>query len=461
MRGGKMLLLLLGVVVFMATAYAIIKQYNTTLTLLFSGILLWTLSFLFDAPAHPLTGFQSSGSKIIDIFTTFTYLMHSSVASVGLIIMAAGGFAKYMNTVGASDIFVLYASKPLQIIHNPYMLVSITVIFTQIMGLFVPSASGLSMLLLVTLFPLLRGFGVTPASAAAALASSACWEFGPASGSTSISAQLSDMSTMAFFMDVQAPAAAVSTLVAAILYYFTSIYFDKQEAKHHSIMPTEKTTSTQKEGKNLPAFYALLPVIPLFLLLIFSEYIISSVQVDVVSAMFISLIITVCLECIRTRNIHTVFTQALSFFAGMGDMLKDVVMLLVAAQFFAKGLEAVGITDFLISTSTSLGLGGLAMTLVLVGIIGLLAFVSGSGNAAFLAFSNLAPSVAKAMNVPAQAILLPMQTASGAFRSMSPVAGLVIAISGGTGVSPLTVVKRTAIPLTGGVIANIIMAQML
>ncbi len=456
-----MTLLLLGVAVFIATAYAIIKQYNTTLTLLFSGIVLWSLSFIFDAPSHPLEGFQSSGSKSIDIFTTFTFLMHGSVANVGLIIMAAGGFAKYMNTVGASDIFVQYASKPLQIIRNPYLLVAITVIFAQIMALFVPSASGLSMLLLVTLFPLLRSFGVTPASAAAALASSACWELGPASGSTSISAELSGISTMSFFMDIQIPAAAVSTLVAAILYYFTSMYFDKQEAKKKVSMPVTEAKQEQKEKMNLPAFYAIFPAIPLFLLLIFSEYIISSVQLDVVTAMFISLFITIAFEFIRTRDIKIVFQNAQSFFSGMGDMLKDVVMLLVAAQFFAKGLEAVGITDFLIATSTSLGLGGLAMTLVLVGIIGLLAFVSGSGNAAFLAFSNLAPSVAKAMNLPAQAILLPMQTASGAFRSMSPVAGLVIAISGGTGVSPLTVVKRTAIPMIGGVIANIIMAQML
>ncbi len=456
-----MTLLLLGVVIFIFTTYAIIKQYNTTLTLLFSGIALWALSFLFDAPLHPLENFHSSGSKALDIFTTYTALMHGSVAEVGLIIMAAGGFAKYMNVIGASDMFVQYASKPLHFIRNPYLLVAIAVIFAQIMNLFIPSASGLSMLLLVTLFPLLRGLGVTAASAAAALASAACWEFGPASGSTSISAELSGMSTMAFFVDIQVPAVIVSTLVAAVLYYFTSMYFDKQEAKNNATISMQDTKPEEQEKKDLPGFYALLPIIPLFLLLIFSDYIVSSVQLDVVTAMFLSLIITICFEFIRARDIKTVFQNATAFFAGMGDMLKDVVMLLVAAQFFAKGLEAVGITDYLISTSSSLGLGGLAMTLVLVAIIGLLAVVSGSGNAAFLAFSNLAPSVAKAMNLPAQAILLPMQTASGAFRSMSPVAGVVIAVAGGTGVSPFTVVKRTAIPLMGGVIANIVMAHML
>ncbi len=456
-----MVLLLLGVLVFIVTAYAIIKQYNTILSLLFSGMVLWALSFLFDAPAHPLGNFHASGSKVIDIFAIFTSLMHSSIAGVGLIIMAAGGFAKYMNAIGASDIFVQYASKPLHVIRNPYLLVAIAVIFAQIMNLFIPSASGLSMLLLVTLFPLLRGLGVTAASAAAALASSACWEVGPASGSTSISAELSGMSTMSFFMDIQIPAAAVSTLVAAVLYYFTSMYFDKQEAKNAAVVTMKEAKTEEKEKKELPGFYALFPVIPLFLLLIFSDYIVSSVQLDVVTAMFVSLIITMFFECIRIRDIKMVFSNAVSFFAGMADMLKDVVMLLVAAQFFAKGLEAVGITDYLISAATSLGLGGLAMTLVLVSIIGLLAVVSGSGNAAFLAFSNLAPSVAKAMNMPAQAILLPMQTASGAFRSMSPVAGVVIAVAGGTGVSPFTVVKRTAIPMIGGVIANIVMAHML
>ena len=45
-----------------------------------------------------------------------------------------------------------------------------------------------------------------------------------------------------------------------------------------------------------------------------------------------------------------------------------------------------------------------------------------------------------------------MQFASGLFRSFSPVSGVVIAVSGGAGMSPLAVVRRTIIPMAVGIV---------
>ena len=50
----------------------------------------------------------------------------------------------------------------------------------------------------------------------------------------------------------------------------------------------------------------------------------------------------------------------------------------------------------------------------------------------------------------------PMQFASGMLRAMSPVAGVIIAVAGAAGVSPMAIVRRTWIPMIAGMITVLI-----
>ncbi len=78
------------------------------------------------------------------------------------------------------------------------------------------------------------------------------------------------------------------------------------------------------------------------------------------------------------------------------------------------------------------------------------AIIMGSGNAPFLAFVELIPQIAHSMGVNPIAMILPMQQASHMGRGMSPVAGVIIAVSSGAKLQPFDVVKRTAVPLMVG-----------
>lgn len=461
-----MILFSLGIVILCIAVYGIIQKYNTVFVLFLAGLVLWSLALIFDANFYTVEGFTTTGSKIIDVFAIFSALLSTNVGGIGLIIMSAGGFSKYMDSIGAADTFVMLGSKPLSAISSPYVLVGITVIFTQIVSIFIPSASGLSMLLVVTLYPLLRKLKVSAASAAAALASAACLELGPASGTSSLAAELSGTTPTQYFVDYQSLSATVSIITMAVLFALTAKYFDRKEglkakstAENIKVKENNDTGKIEKELRKKPLGYALLPIFPLFLLLGFSDYVISSVHIDVVSAMVVSFVIAVFFELYYSRNLRESMKGTAVFFSGMADMLRDVVFLLVAAQFFATGLEAVGFAHYLLHNANNLGFGVMLMTIVLIGIIGALTIISGSGNAGFLSFSNLAPEVAEKMGVPAIQMLLPMQTAAGTFRAMSPVAGVVIAVAGATGVDPITIVKRTAIPMLGAISATFIMAQ--
>lgn len=444
----------LAIPIILLTGYLIIKKFNTQWVLLLAGLFMIVLSAIKGVPDFLPKGTASSGAFIIDIFLIIKATFAGTLPKLGLIIMAAGGFSRYMNHIGASHAMVQVSTKPLSLIKNPYLILALAYIIGQILNIFIPSAAGLALLLLVAMYPALVGAGCNPIATASVLATTACLDLGPASGNSNKAAEVIGIDAASYFISYQLPVAICVMIVIAILHFFTQRYFDKKDAEKG--LQYEFGDVDDKQEKNAPKWFAILPVIPLSLLLIFSKFAVSSIKIDVVTAMFIGLFIAMIADFIHNKDIKKVSHSTKVFFQGMGDIFASVVSLLVAAQIFVVGLRTTGFIDLLLSASTGSGFGYMAMVIVLVAIIGLVAFLSGSGNAAFLSFSDLAPDVASNISVPIAAMVVPMQLSAGIFRSMSPVAGVVIACAGVANVSPIEVVKRTAIPMLGGVITLII-----
>jgi len=78
--------------------------------------------------------------------------------------------------------------------------------------------------------------------------------------------------------------------------------------------------------------------------------------------------------------------------------------------------------------------------------------LTGSGNAAFFSFGPLIPDVAVKLGLQSWEMILPMQLAASMGRATSPIAGVIVAISGVAGVSPVDVAKRNLFPLAGGLV---------
>jgi DcuC family C4-dicarboxylate transporter len=81
-----------------------------------------------------------------------------------------------------------------------------------------------------------------------------------------------------------------------------------------------------------------------------------------------------------------------------------------------------------------------------------MAAISGSGNAAALAFNEAITPHAADFGLTIVQLGSVAQIAAGLGRSMSPVAGGVIILAGIAGVNPMEIAKRTAIPCIVGVI---------
>ena len=211
----------------------------------------------------------------------------------------------------------------------------------------------------------------------------------------------------------------------------------------------------------VPKWYAIFPVLPIILLIIFSKLVVSSVKLDTVAALFMVWVGVVIVEIIRLRDIKKIFKDAMAMFQSMGKMFAGIVALIICAEFFATGLKVSGLIDVLINSAQGVGAGMGAMTVLLTAIVSVVTFLTGSGVGAYSSFAALAPDVAAGLGGSVEALVTPMQFASGMLRAMSPVAGVIIAVAGAAGVSPMAIVRRTWIPMILGLITTLIVNAIL
>lgn len=443
-----MLGFILGLLVTILVGYGIVKKQKPQAVLIFAGIVLLFLTYVLNLgeilPEETTTGFA-----VFDIFEYLKNTFSSTTAGLGLIIMTVGGFAKYMEHIGASNTLVDYAIRPLKKIKRPYLLLSLGYIIGQILNIFIPSASGLGVLLMVTMYPILISLGVSKVSATAMIGTTACLDLGPASGNANLAATTSNIDVSQYFIEYQLPVAIVTMVVIAILHYFVQVAMDKKQGLY---LKETHTDVEVQDVKASPGIYAILPLLPLVLILVFSPFVIDSISMHVITAMLISLFVSLVFEVIRYRDIKKVFASIQIFFDGMGNQFAKVVTLVIAGQTFAYGLTKIGFIDFIIGGAQSANLGVIPMTVVMVAVIAFASVIMGSGNAPFFAFASLAPGVAEPLGVATVLMAMPMQLTAGIARSVSPITAVIIAVAGVSGVDTVEVVKRTAIPMIGGLI---------
>lgn len=194
---------------------------------------------------------------------------------------------------------------------------------------------------------------------------------------------------------------------------------------------------------------------PLLLLIVFSPYVglvQPPVTLNTTSAMFFSMFVSLVFEAFHLRSIRKTFEAFTSFWKGMGNVFANVVTLIVASEVFSKGLISLGFIDSLVDYSTHLGLSGVFIAAVFALIIFSAAMLMGSGNAAFFSFGPLLPAIAARLGMPAYSLVLPLQLSASMGRAASPIAGIIVAIAGVAGVSPLELARRNTLPLIGSIL---------
>ncbi|MGP7974120.1 C4-dicarboxylate transporter DcuC, partial [Proteus mirabilis] len=333
--------LIIAALVTALVVYLLARGYKPQPVLLLGGMLLLLLTASLDLnPLLPEN--KSTQFKYFDIFQIFTDIMSSRLAGLGLTLMAIAGFSRYMEHVGASRALFAIFEKPLKAIKSPYLLLVISFLVTQILVIFIPSHAGLGMLLMVTMYPILIRSGISPLSALAVIGCCQFIDHGPGSGNVIMAAKTADIEPAVYFVQHQLPITIPIIIAVAITHFFIQRWWDKREG---FVFDPTTIDNVKEEGSQVPLSYALLPVIPLILIIGFSPLFHNYIKLEVTTAMIISTVIALLFEYVRLRDAKAVMNSFMLFFEGMGKQFVLVVSLIVSGEFFANGLLKSGAVD--------------------------------------------------------------------------------------------------------------------
>ena len=434
----------IAIAVVVLTAIALYRKLNPQGVLITAGLVMCTISLIAFGTSVDLK--TPTGNGGFDIIKLIDETFVSNISRAGLMIMTIGGYVAFMNHIEATQTLVRLSTKPLAFMRRCPMIAAIlTIPIGQMLFITTPSATGLGLLLVASIYPILVNLGVSRLTALSMIAATTLFDQGPGSANTALAAQLIGINNVEYFITLQLPVVIPTSVVVMLTFSLSNWYFDKH-AKRETQTNVVETIATKA-----PAFYALFPILPLVLLVVFSPYVgivNPPILLDTTTAMFASLFVVMLVHFLRIRNLQLVYESIGAFWKGMGNVFGKVVTLIVASEIFSKGLIQLHFIDNLIQLSTGAGFTALAIVIVFTLIIYSAAVLMGSGNAAFFSFGPLMPGIATHLGIPTYVMVLPSQLASSMGRSASPIAGVIVAIAGVAGASPIELAKRNLVPLT-------------
>ncbi|MDD2595051.1 MAG: C4-dicarboxylate transporter DcuC [Bacteroidales bacterium] len=440
---------ILCIAIIVGTAFLLYRKYNPQAVLIFSGLSMVALAA--SIGISPVEVSKPTGTSIFDLIQIIEERFISNFTRAGLMIMVIGGYVAFMNKIQATNALVHIAIKPLAFFKKyPYIASIAAIPIGQLLFMTTPSAAGIGLLLVASVYPILVNLGVSKLTALSVISAATLFDQGPGSANTALASQLVDMGAIEYFLKHQLPNVVPTTVILMAVFYWNNKRCDKRDIAKGKQIFSEPMDENQK--LEVPKCFALLPLLPLLLLIIFSDYIgLFHVKLSTTVAMLISFIFSVICIIVYKRNIKEVFSLIGSFWQGMGNVFATVITLIVAAEIFSGGLISLGFIDSLVSGTTTLGFSGIAISVLITAIVFLAAMLMGSGNAAFFSFGPLMPGIAAKLGMPAVQMILPMQLAASMGRATSPIAGVIVAIAGVAGVSPMDLAKRNLLPLIVGI----------
>lgn len=418
------MLIAIGCIIVGATIYLLIKQYESRLVLFCSGVLLALIA------GQPLEPFKAFSHAMLE-----TKLFES--------IISVMGFAMVMKLTECDKHLIHLLVGALKKA-GPLLIPGATLV-TFFINTSITSSAGCSAAVGSVLIPLLIAAGVHPAIAGAAIyAGTYGAMFNPGYAQVAIIVDVAKSTPMAvvgnhfYALLASGVIGAFSLLVIAYL---------RKENKGYQ-PPEDKVIGNADFKVNL--LRAVVPILPVAILVLGNMNIVPAFKpLQISHAMIIGVFCAFFVTRVSPQKISK------EFWHGVGDSFGHVFGIIICALVFVGGLNAIGLikalTNFMIANPSMAKLSS-AIGPFILGIM------SGSGDAAAVAFN-------KAVTVhAAQFGIEPMDMGSvaaitGALgRTMSPVAGGLIICAGLAGTTPMEVAKRNA---PGMVIAMLVTMFML
>ena len=413
--------LIIGALIVVGVIYLLLKRHESRMVLIAAGILMCIIA---GKPMAALDAFAKS------------------MTNAGLItsVCSCMGFAWCMKYTGCDKHLVVAIGKVLK--KMGFLLIPGATLATFVVNIAIPSAAGCSAAVGVIFIPILMAAGVHPAMAAAAVKSGTYGSMlNPGLVHNGVIAKLAG-TQITDVIGNHMMATVAGVIVAAVV--LTVIAIVLKENKGY----VPEGSVVDDDSFSVNAIYAIMPLVPVIILLLGSTKVVPALKMGVPQAMIIGAILALA----TTRKSPVELTK--SFFNGMGDAYANIIGIIISVGVFVAGLKALGLIKALIAWMlNSTGIVKIAATFGPF----LLALISGYGDAATVAFNEaVTPHAAEfgisTMNMGSIAAL------GGTLgRTISPIAGATIICAGIAGVDPMEVCKRNALGIVCALLVGMVL----
>jgi len=415
-------MLWIGFAIILITIYCLMKQYETRLVLFVSGVIMAIIS-----------------GNLMVAFDAFS----KSMKNANLIepIIAAMGFAMVLQITKCDQHLIYLLAKSLKNLGPA--LVPGAVLATALVNTSITSAGGCSAAVGAILIPVLIGSGVHPAMAAAAVFAGTYGSpmLNPGFGQIAIVADVAHSTPIDVISNHYHVVLILGLITAASL---TIVAFIKGEHKGYHSEALDNV-----EDFKINYIMAFVPMLPLIILVLGSTGVVPLFKKFAISH---AMLIGCFAAFLATRKNPAEISKA--FFKGAGDGFATVFGIITMALVFVSGVKSLGIIDWMIQEM--INTPAIAKVSATVGPF-LLGVISGSGEAASIAFNQSVTIHADTLGLNALN-LGSLAAISGALgRTMSPIAGCAIICAGFAKVNPLELVKRTALGMIIAVFTTMIL----
>ena len=230
-----MLAALISVIVLVLAGWAIAKNYDAKVVLFAAGLILMYAALLLGHDV--LAAKATSGLSWVDPFKAIKDLFVRQYSNAGLIILTLFGFAAYMSHIGANAMVIRVMSRPLAHVHSPYVLVPLVFWLGTLLSIIIPSASSLAVILMATLYPVLKAAKMSPLTAAGVIATTATIVPTPLGGDNVVAARVLGFEHVVDYVFYHhAPISIPAIIIMGIVHYFWQRWEDKKDLESGKVV---------------------------------------------------------------------------------------------------------------------------------------------------------------------------------------------------------------------------------
>lgn len=438
---------------------AVFKKLNMQVTLA-----LLSLACLFCAAGLGSDKIPAkTGSVWLDCFEYLPSYFGTTLAGTALIILFVVAFSNYMAEIGASQRLAEALAKPVLKIKSKVLLLTVSTLIAFVLMLVLPSAMGTFVVCLGVLFPTLVKAKINPVTIMLCFFVGCNVVVGPANPFAVLVLGMIDGAPDAatFFVQYALPVSAVTMVIAGIIAALWNLHLDKAVESFPEV--SEGALPSEKEC-TAPKWYALFPVLPVALLIVFSKLTGIGIVFSVAGGYFFALIICFIIHLLVSKSKKDAYNNFAHFFGYMGDVMRSPVVIVCLSMFFGKAISLVGGLDYLVTVLIeTFGLGWYGLLILVAVLYFILCIFVGNS----IAIPVTVPIVTAAMvslGMEAQLAMVAviLTFVGGLGKSLTPYEPKFLYISelcGGYEV--MNLVKRNSVPVVSafvvGMVASILM----